>query len=189
MTSVFASKGCVNKCSFCHRFFKGYRINVADEVIDYIENIKKDLDVGMVLFAEENFGTHIRATSRLMEYLKTSGLNWGAGAVRVKTVSEQIIKEWKEAGCVHLNFGIESLSQKMLDVMEKRSTVEENLNAIRLCYKYGIITIPGLVIGMPGETEETLEETIHNLSSVVPDDISVPFEVYINYVQAIPGTP
>jgi radical SAM superfamily enzyme YgiQ (UPF0313 family) len=189
MATVFASKGCVNKCSFCHRFFKGYRVNVVDEVIDYIENMKKDLNVGMVMFAEENFGTHIRATSKLMEYFKTSGLNWGAGAVRVKTVNEQIIKEWQEAGCVHINFGIESLSQKMLDVMEKRSTVEENLNAIRLCYKHGVVTIPGLVIGMPGETEETLEETIHNLASVIPDDIKVTFEIYINYVQAIPGTP
>lgn len=189
MATVFASKGCVNNCSFCHRFYKGYKIQIINEVVSYIEKIKKDLNVGMVMFSEENFGTHKKATASLIEYLKDSALNWAAGAVRVKTVNEEVIKAWHESGCVHINFGVESLSQKMLDIMEKRTTVEENLNAIRLCYKYNIFTVVGLVIGMPGETEETIEETISNLSTVVPDNINIPFEVYINFVQAIPGTP
>lgn len=187
--AVVASKGCVNKCTFCYRFFKGYKVINPDEVINYIENLKKDCNVGMILFSEENFGTDKKSTSRLLEYLKNSGLNWAGCAVRVKTVNEQTIRDWKEAGCVHINFGIESFSQKMLNVMQKNATVEENLNAIKLCNKYNILTIPGVVIGMPGETEETIQETIDNWSTVVPDDINMPFEKYINFVQAVPGTP
>ncbi|MBI4823977.1 MAG: radical SAM protein [Nitrospirae bacterium] len=189
MAMVFASKGCINKCSFCHRFFKGYRFIDPVSVINYIEALKMDLDVGMALFSEENFGTNTKATSLIIEYLRDSRLNWGAGAVRVRTVNEKTIRLWKQAGCVHINFGIESLSQKMLDVMDKRATVEENLNAIMLCHKYGIFTIIGLVIGMPGETEQTIQETIDNLTEVIPDDINIPFEVYVNYVQTVPGTP
>ncbi len=188
MATVFASKGCVNRCTFCHRFYKGYKVIDSDEVIDYIEDIKEDLNIGLIMFSEENFGTNKKETAKLVEYLKSSGLNWGAGAVRVKTVNEETISTWCESGCVHINFGIESLSQKMLDVMEKNSTVEDNLNAIRLCFKYNIFTVVCLVIGMPGETEETIEETINNLITVVPDDINIPFEVNVNYVQAIPGT-
>ena len=105
-----------------------------------------------------------------------------------KNIDEQIIKTWSESGCVHINFGIESLSQKMLDVMDKKTTVKENINAIKLCYKFNIFTIIGLVIGMPGETEQTIQETIDNLSDVIPDDINMPYEICVNYVQAIPGT-
>lgn len=189
LATAFTSKGCVNRCTFCHRFTRGYQVLGNEEVISYIEDLRKDQNVGMILFCEENFGNHRKSTAKIVEYLKDSGLNWAAPAIRVKSVNEEIIKSWKEAGCVHINFGIESLSQKILDVMEKNSSVEENLNALRLCYKYRLFTVLGLVIGMPGETEDTIEETIANVSSVIPDDIDFPFEVYINFVQAIPGTP
>lgn len=189
LAMAFTSKGCVNRCTFCHRFTKGYKVLESGGVEEYIEQLKKDHNAGMLLFAEENFGNHKKSTAKFVEYMKTTGLNWAAPAVRVKSIDEDIIRSWKEAGCVHVNFGIESLSQKILDVMEKNSTVEENLNAIRLCYKYKIFTVLGLVIGMPGETGETIEETIANLSKVIPDDINFPFEIYINFVQAIPGTP
>ncbi len=189
MATAFTSKGCVNRCTFCHRFTKGYKVIGNDDVISYIEDLKKEQNVGMVIFSEENFGNHKKSTAGIIDYLKTSGLNWAAPAVRVRSVNEEILKNWKEAGCVHVNFGIESLSQKILNVMEKNSTVEENLNAIRLCNKYRLFTVMGLVIGMPGETEETIEETLCNLKTVIPDDIDFPFEIYINFVQAIPGTP
>ncbi|MBI2414195.1 MAG: radical SAM protein [Deltaproteobacteria bacterium] len=189
LSTVFTSKGCVNRCTFCHRFTKGYKVLGGEDVIAYIEALRVEHNVGLLLFSEENFGNHRKATAKLVEYLKGSGLNWAAPAVRVKSVNEEILKSWKEAGCVHVNFGIESLSQKILDVMEKNSTVEENLAAIRLCFKLKLFTVIGLVIGMPGETEDTIEETIRNLSSAVPDDIDFPFEVYVNFVQAIPGTP
>lgn len=189
LSTVFTSKGCVNRCTFCHRFTKGYKVLGGEDVIAYIEALRVEHNVGLLLFSEENFGNHRKATAKLVEYLKGSGLNWAAPAVRVKSVNEEILKSWKEAGCVHVNFGIESLSQKILDVMEKNSTVEENLAAIRLCFRLKLFTVIGLVIGMPGETEDTIEETIRNLSSAVPDDIDFPFEVYVNFVQAIPGTP
>ncbi|MBI4656285.1 MAG: radical SAM protein [Elusimicrobia bacterium] len=189
LATVFASKGCVGRCTFCHRYYKGYRVTDFNELVNYINALKRDHNVGMILFSEENFGSNKKFTSRLVEYLKTSGLNWAAGGVRVKTVDEETMKTWKEAGCVHINFGIESFSQKMLDIMEKNATVEENMNAIRMCYKYKIFTVPGMVLGMPGETEETIEETINKFSTLIPDDMDFPFANYINFVQAIPGMP
>lgn len=189
LATVFASKGCVGRCTFCHRYYKGYNMADFDELVNYINLLRSEHNVGMLLFSEENFGGNKKLTSKLVEYLKTSGLNWAATAVRVRNVDEEIIKTWRDAGCVHINFGIESFSQKMLDVMEKNANVEENLNVIKMCYKYKIFTIPGIVLGMPGETEETIEETISNFSTLLPDDMEFPFENYINFVQAIPGTP
>ena len=121
--------------------------------------------------------------------MKEKKLNWAACAVRAKTIDEEKIKSWKESGCVHINFGLETCSQKMLDIIEKHTTVEQNLTAVRLLFKYKILNILCLIIGMPGETEETIEETIRNLATVIPDDIHMPFEIATNWFQAVPGTP
>jgi radical SAM superfamily enzyme YgiQ (UPF0313 family) len=189
VANVSASKGCVGRCTFCHRFFKGYKTIEPDTVINYIEELTKKYDIGLIQFAEECFGSNKQATYKIVNFLKEKKLNWAAGAVRAKTVNEEMIKTWKEAGCVHINFGLESCSQKILNVIEKRTSVEENLNALKLLNKYKIFYIIGLLIGMPGETEETIEETIRNLSNVIPDDIQMPYEISINWFQAVPGVP
>jgi len=186
--TVFASKGCVGHCTFCHRYFKGYKTLDHELVTDHIRNIAAKHNIGMFLFQEEDFGSNSATTAKITEFMKQQGLNWAATAVRAKTVNEDKLKTWKEAGCVNINFGIESGSQKMLDVMEKGARVEDNLNALRLCNKYRIATIISLVIGMPGETEETIEETIANLSGVIPDEMSLVYEISINFFQAVPGT-
>lgn len=188
LATVFTSKGCVGRCSFCHRYFKGYKVINCETLMEYISHISAKHNVGMLLFQVEDFGTDAAATARLTDFLKGSGLNWAAPAVRVKTCSDEKLRAWKEAGCVNVNFGIESCSQKMLDVMEKGVRVEENLNALRLCNKHRLATIISLVIGMPGETEATIEETIANLATVIPDDIGMVYELSINFFQAVPGT-
>jgi radical SAM superfamily enzyme YgiQ (UPF0313 family) len=188
MLIAFASKGCVGRCTFCHRYFKGYKTMDPDKVTGYLDSVLKKYDVGLVQFSEENFGTNEKATQKIISYLKDNKVNWAAGAVRVKNVKDETVRAWKESGCVHINFGVESCSQRMLDVMEKGVTVQDNLHALRLCAKYNILTIVGLVIGMPGETEESIAETIKNLSAAIPESIDLPYEICINYFQAVPGT-
>lgn len=189
MATVFTSKGCIVKCTFCHRFLKGYQVNPTDGVIEYIENLRRDFDVGMIMFSEENFGSDREATNRIVEYLKSTGLNWAPTATRARTVTEETARLWREAGCVHINSGLETASQKMLDVMEKKTSVADNLNYLRRCSKHKIFTVIGTVLGMPGETEDTIRESIDNFATALPDDINMPLEFYANYVQAIPGTP
>ncbi len=187
---AFSSKGCVARCTFCHRDYNGYKISEAQDVIDYLDKAIDERNGGLVLFLEENFGTGEVVTNQIIEYLKAKKINWGAGAVRVKTaLRRNAIKYWAESGCVHLNSGIESLSEKILRIMEKKTTVAENLSFIQECQNNNIFQVVGLVIGMPGETEETINETIENFKKVVPKKREFPFELYVNYVQAIPGTP
>jgi len=188
MAALFASKGCVGRCTFCHRYFKGYKALPAGQVTGDIQHLINNHNVGMILFSEEDFGSDRRSTAEIVDFLKKKNLNWSAGGVRVTNLDENTIKNWKEAGCVNVNFGIESCSQKILDVMEKNSRVEDNLNALRLCSKHRIATIISLVLGMPGETEETVDETISSLAGVIPDDISLVYEISINFFQAVPGT-
>ncbi|PKN01207.1 MAG: hypothetical protein CVU77_06370 [Elusimicrobia bacterium HGW-Elusimicrobia-1] len=186
---IAASKGCVGKCTFCHRFIRGYKSFDPQSVIEHIEYLLKNRDIGLINFYGENFGSDKKAAGIIVDYLKNRRVNWSLGGARVDIIDEDVIKKWKDAGCVSISLGIESCSQKMLDVMEKRTTVEKNLNAINLCFRHGILTTMLLLIGMPGETEETIAETIGNLAKVIPDDTNMPYEICINYFQAVPGTP
>lgn len=186
---VSASIGCVAKCTFCHRFYKGYTAADPQSIIEYIEELVRKYDIGTVMFWEENWGSNKQATRQIVQYLKSKRLNWIAGATRVSTIDDETIREWKEAGCVSIGFGIETGSQKMLDAMEKKTTVEQNLIALRSCYRHDMITGVLVLLGIPGETQETVDETIRNLSTALPEDIRMPFDMSINYFQAIPGTP
>jgi len=189
IAQVSTSKGCVGHCSFCHRFFKGYRVNDPDAVVAFIEDLIRKHDIGFVSFAEESFGANRAASARIVECLKRKGLNWFAGAVRAKTIDSDTVRSWKEAGCVLFGFGMESCSQKMLDVIDKRCTVEDNLEVFRIGNRHGLYPGVLLLIGMPGETEETIDESLRNLSTVLPDDIEMPFDICVNHFQPVPCTP
>ncbi|MDE2490869.1 MAG: radical SAM protein [Elusimicrobia bacterium] len=186
---VSASIGCVAKCTFCHRFYKGYTAADPKSVNDYIDMLVEKYDVGTIFFWEENWGSDKKATRQIVEHLKARRLNWIAGATRVSTIDDETIREWKEAGCVQIGFGIETGSQKILDTMEKKTTVRQNVEALRSCYRHRLLTCVLVLLGMPGETEETVDETIRNLSTALPEDIRLPYDMAINFFQAIPGTP
>lgn len=189
LANVVSCKGCVGRCSFCHRFFRGHSTLAPLSVIAHIEELIRTRDIGLIQFQDEHFGADKRKTAELVAYLRSRRLNWTVGGTRTDTISESTIREWKEAGCVLISFGIESCSRKMLDVMEKRTTVAQNLEALNGAFRNGVHTTVLLLIGMPGETEETIGETIRNLALAIPDDIDTPYEICINYFQAVPGTP
>ena len=188
LLQVNSSKGCVSRCTFCYRFFKGYKVFDPRSVISYIERMMGKYDIGAVQFNEENFGSDKKNTDVIVEFLKARKLNWSAPAVRARTIDEETVKKWRESGCISINIGSETGSQKILDVMEKSVTIERNLEALRLAFKYQLVYSVGMMIGMPGETEDTIEETIRNMTKILPEDISAPFELRINWLMAVPGT-
>jgi len=188
MAKVYASKGCVNRCTFCHRFYPGYKPLEPKEIIGYIDLLRTRYDVGFIQFADENFGTHKQKTAEIVDFLREKRLNWSACG-KAKTIDRETLRSWKDAGCVGVALGIESGSQRILDVMEKHTTLEENINALMLLNEHDTYFGPGLVLGMPGESEKTVEETINSIGAVMPNNIAAAYEPCINWFQAIPGTP
>ena len=85
---------------------------------------------------------------------------------------------------------METGSPKILEVMEKKTSLEQNINAARWTHEAGLHTIYQLVLGMPGENHQTISETIEFLKSVT-EFLPKPPNRYLsmNYIQALPGTP
>ena len=187
---MLTTNGCVARCTFCHRWTKGYEMFGVDDTIEYIRYLMEEYNVGYVVFADENFGSSRKQLEELVEKIKPLDILWSAAGVRVRSVDREILTSMKEAGCVSVYYGIESGSESILKIMEKGSTVELNLNAIQATQQAGLYTIIQLVVGMPGESNETIGETIEFLKKCLEfykDDFKL--QLSINYAQALPGTP
>ncbi len=194
ITTIEVAKGCVARCTFCHRFEKGYRVSPQDSIIQHMKMLKEKYNVKYFTFGDENFGSYKKETLELIEKMSAEGFIWRAGGVRAHTVDLETLKTWKRNGCFNVTYGIESGSPTMLKVMEKKITVEQNIKALKWTYEAGLSTILQLVIGMPGETDKTIDETIDFMMKTMPyysdvfrKQLSLVFSV--NYAQALPGTP
>lgn len=187
---LVSAKGCVARCTFCHRWDKGYRPVPVRQVIDYIKWMMDRYNVGFVMFGDENFGSDRRHVNEFLAEIKKLDILWTVGGVRVRSVDLDLLKRMKDAGCVSVFYGMETGSPTILEVMEKKATLENNLNAARWTREAGLFTIYQMILGMPGENEKTIAETIEFLKQVTQDAYESPRSLMsLNYIQALPGTP
>lgn len=190
VATLVTAKGCVARCTFCHRWDKGYRPIPPDQIVAHVKLLKERYDVGYVMFTDENFGSDKRHVLELLEKLKPLDVLWTVGGVRVRSMSLELLKKMREAGCVSVFYGMETGSPRILEVMEKKASRADNLNAAKWTREAGLFTIYQMIVGMPGEDESTIQETISFLKEVTQDAYESPRSLMsINYIQALPGTP
>ena len=192
--TIIVAKGCVARCTFCHRFEKGYRVNPNEKVIDHIKLLREKYGVYQLDIGDENFGSYKEQTLELIKKFKELNFSWKVAGVRAHTITPELLKAFKDNGCEICIFGIESGSPKMLKVMEKKITLEQNINALKWTHETKLATIVQLVIGMPGETDQTIDETSNFLINTIDYynenfKKSLEYQISINYAQALPGTP
>lgn len=190
MATLVSSKGCVSRCTFCHRWDKGIRNLPVAAVVERLREVMVRYNVGFVTFADENFGADQKWLLEFCAAIKPLDLLWRVGGMRVNRITPELLTTMKAAGCSAVYFGMETGSARILEVMEKKVKVEDNYNAIRWIVEAGLHTSIQLVIGMPGENWETIRETGDFLSygACLSADRN-PLELSITHAQALPGTP
>jgi len=187
---INSAKGCVARCTFCHRWDRGYRHWDVDRIIDNIQHLMDRYNVGFLAFGDENFGADRKKLDYLVERLASLDILYKVGGVRVASVDLDLLHRMKKSGCVGMYYGIESGSPEILQIMEKNATLEQNVNAARWTYEAGLYTVYQLVLGMPGENHGTIAQTVEFLkraTEFLPEPPSK--RLSINYIQALPGTP
>ena len=183
-------RGCVARCSFCQRYTKGYRVYAPNDLETHILELKNKYNVKALVLDDENSLSNRIQSYQIARILKKHNIFWSAGGVRVTSVTYEDLKFYKDHNMLSIRFGIETGSQKILDIMEKKLTVEDIYNAILNCKKVGIVTSTDqLMLGMPGETRESVIESaqfVASLKFLLEDgwNIGNPF-----WASAIPGTP
>ena len=190
IASVSVSKGCVGRCTFCQRSTKGYRVCSLSSLEEHLILLKKRFNVGFIELGDENFGSNKSHSYEVARLLKKHNMLWIVGGIRCTSVTYEDIKFYKEHNCSSLKFGVESGSNKILDIMEKRFTVDQVYSALKNCIKLSIFSPLALMLGMPGESEKTARQTgaflgkIGSLLGAHPEEMM--YDLF--YAIAFPGT-
>ncbi len=181
-TNVFTTRGCPYSCSFCARDCLAasnsgayVRFQSPEYVTGEIEYLISDYGVNGILFAEDIFALRKARVEDLCAKMLSSGISekirWGTN-LRVDFADPALLKLMQRAGCVRIIYGCESGSQRILKLLGKKVTVEQNEAAVRLTKEAGISCEVNMMLGLPTETDEDILATIGFLKKCQPDRIN-----------------
>ena len=168
------ARGCPFTCSFCSqwKFWRDYRIRDPIKVVDEIESLVRDHQVGFFILADEEPTIHRKKFIAFCQELIDRNLPvlWGINT-RVTDIlrDEKLLPFFRKAGLIHVSLGTEAAAQLKLDLFNKETTVAQNKKAIQLLRDAGIVTEAQFIVGLENETKETLEETYRMALDWKPD--------------------
>jgi radical SAM superfamily enzyme YgiQ (UPF0313 family) len=158
---IIGSRGCCYKCAFCDRSLFGEKIRVrsVDNIVSEIKNNIQKYSIRHFEFFDDILFPERNALIKFKNSVKDLNIIYRCNC-RADMLTEERCKLLYESGCRTLCFGIESGSQKILNAMRKNITVEKNLKAIKMAQKYNLIVIGYFILGFPGETKQTIQESV-----------------------------
>jgi hopanoid biosynthesis associated radical SAM protein HpnJ len=183
--SLYTTRGCPAQCTFClwPQTLSGHpwRKRSTDDVAREMANAKTLWpNVKEFFFDDDTFNIQKARTIELCAKLKPLGLTWSCTS-RV-TTDYETLKAMKEAGCRLLIVGYESGDQQILKNIKKGATIERARDFTRDCHKLGLVVHGDFIMGLPGETHETINNTIAFAKELDVETIQV------SVAHAYPGT-
>jgi len=184
---VVASRGCFYNCIFCSTFnFWGgkYRVRSAQNIVNELQLLNERYKIGYINFADDLFTVKKDWVIGICKEIINRKLDiiWDC-ETRVDYVDYEMFGWMREAGCYLIKYGVESGSPEILRTLNKKFDLEQVLEAIEITRKAKIKSQLFLMVGNPGETQKTVNESISLIKKAKPDDI-VPFITMV-----FPGTP
>lgn len=187
MTSLLASRGCPFSCIYCSAAMvqgKKFRRRSPRNVADEIEHNYKKYGIRQFAIKDSTFTADKQWVYDICAEIEERNLkiHWTCNS-RANLLDEDLLRVMKKSGCYFIAFGIESGSQKILDILQKGITVQEIRDGLALCKKTGMKRIGTFMIGNPTENETDALETLRMIKSL---DLDLAFTFA---TIAYPGTP
>jgi radical SAM superfamily enzyme YgiQ (UPF0313 family) len=186
--TIITARGCPFDCIFCsQRAITGrrYRHLSIERVLDEVDLLVNKYGVTNIWFMDDNFVVNKKRAFALLDGIIRAGYNKKTGFVaemRGESVDYDLLCKMKEANFKIMSLGMESLVPRLLEVVEKAETVEENIRAVQLAHEVGITTSTTFIFGIPTETRQERLETARGARKLPLDDCR--FNVAVPY----PGT-
>jgi anaerobic magnesium-protoporphyrin IX monomethyl ester cyclase len=163
---VITSRGCPYECTFCAspRIWKrSIRYRSARNTVDEIEYLVKNFGVREIHFEDDNLTMKKEHAHAICELILARDLriSWATpNGVRADTLDAPLLELMRRSGCYYIAFGIESANSAILQNIKKKTDIESISRAIRLARAAGIVTQGFFIFGLPGETRQSMDETI-----------------------------
>jgi len=180
-TIMYTSKGCPFSCTYCTVANTKFYIRDSESILKEIGYLKKNYGIKTISFFDETFTLDRDRVLDICKKIKNFKITWYCNT-RTDLVDRNLLKKMKEAGCKGISFGIESGNQKILDNVMKGTKVNENFKAIKLAKSVGIKVHCSFILGLPGETKETVKDTINFVKKALPNGVE------FNIATPYPGT-
>jgi radical SAM superfamily enzyme YgiQ (UPF0313 family) len=159
-TTIIASRGCPYTCSFCAPHPRKVRFRSTDNVIAELRHIIDTFGIRQFKWQDDTFTLNRKWVMELCSKMVLSlPTIYQRAHTRVNVFDEEMAGAMRAAGFKLLCFGIESFSQKVLDINNKAITIDMIENSLKIAKKFGFKTVGFLIFGMPGENPRTVEET------------------------------
>jgi len=186
---VMTTRGCPQRCAFCSAsFYWGlcYRTRSAENVVDEIEWLIDKYNIKGIRFEDDTLTLNRRHIESLCDELvkRKIELPWSC-EVRVNTVDKTLLQKMQKAGCYRIGFGVESVSPRVLEVIDKKITMDQVRNVIKITKEIRIYAKAYFMLGLPTETYEEALTTIKFVRAH-KEDISMP--IVCNGTTIYPGT-
>jgi radical SAM superfamily enzyme YgiQ (UPF0313 family) len=185
--SMITSRGCVFACNYCsssHLMGRMFRARTPKNVVDEIEELVYKYNVQTIEFIDDIFTLNKKRALEIAKEIRSRKLDINfVASSRVDTINRELLLELKKAGLSTIYYGVESGSERVLKLMNKRITLSQAEKAVNNAKKVGVSTLASFILGYPGETINEMEMTIRFSIKLDPD--------YVQYsiLTPYPGTP
>lgn len=189
-TFIYAGRGCPFQCIYCAMpqlmYGRGYRLRSVENVIAELKQIKREFPkIKSVLFNDDTLTANKKHLLELCSAMISERIKmpWACYS-RVDTIDEELARAMKKAGCFLVKVGFESGNDQVLQNMKKgaNATTRQGIECARIFRKVGIQVHGTFIFGMPGETKETIRQTIEFAKK-----LNIDF-VQFSVAQPYPGT-
>ena len=174
--TMITSRGCMYQCSYCDRsvFKKGFRYNSALYIYEHMKYLREKFGVRHINIYDDLFTANRQRIVELCEKLSSYplGINFNC-AVRVGYTDDDLLKMLKDAGCLMVSLGIESADPQMLARHKAGVSLDEVRDTIRRIQAQGLRAKGLFMMGLPGETEESIHQTSDFIISLGLDDMNM----------------
>lgn len=173
--TMITSRGCPFQCTYCTKSVSGrdFRFQSTGRVVDEIDHLIKNYGIRQIHFYDDDFTINKKRVADLCDEIVDRKIKivWSC-VTRVDLVDEILLEKMKMSGCWLISYGVESGCQHILDKVKKGYKVEQVKNAFMLTKMVGIRTLGYFMAGFPGETRETLNDTVELSFEIDPDFVS-----------------
>jgi len=170
-TGIITARGCPFSCAFCSKVWgTGVRFRSAENILGEVTECIEKHDVHAFSIRDDTFTLNRRRLLETLDGFKKLDIVWRC-LTRVDQVDRETLETMMDAGCVQIVYGLESGNQQILNNLGKGTTVEQNIEAVRLTMEAGIEAKTAVIVGNPGETWETVQDTVNMVERIMPDEV------------------
>lgn len=191
--AMVSSRGCPYRCAYCSKpvFGNKFRAQSAERVVNEIAYLQEKFGIREIAFYDDSFTIDRKRIHEMCDRIleKRLKIAWTC-ETRVNLVDKELLKHMKQAGCYAIAYGIETAAPEIMKVIQKDITPEQVEEAMQAHKEVGLQVVGYFMIGSPGETPETIQQTIDYAKKLKVDfaqfSITTPFpatELYEIYMR------